>query len=191
MPAPARLDTVGRRRRRRAASAVGAAGLHVRPWRAVNCRSAAIGAVRPIGLVWSIWSIRPVRAIWPARPVGPVGAIRPIRSVGAPGSVRPPRPVGSVVAVAPVVVAPGAVAIIVRIAACAERRGAKKKRQRASKPGHVCDVLLSVKPSVVCTACIAPALRIPVRSCPTHRTGKMLTTPRRLVRAQRLRRRSA
>lgn len=188
MPAPARLDKVGRRRRRRAASAVRAAGLHVRPWRAVNCRSAAIGAVRSVG---PIWSIRPVRAIWPARPVGPVWAIRLIWSIGSPWPVRSPRPIRSVVAVAPMVVAPGAVAIIVRIAACAERRGAKKKRQRASKPGHVCDVLLSVKPSVVCTACIAPALRVPVRSCPTHRTGKTLTTPRRLVRAQPQHRRSA
>lgn len=152
----ARLDTVRRRRRRRAISAVRSAGLYVRPGRAINCGSAdAIGApwaVRPIGPVRSIGSIG---SIWPIR------SIRTIGPVGAPRPVRPPRSVGSVVAIPPVVFAPGAVAIIVRVDTCAERRGAKKERQRASKPGHVCNFLLSVKPMVVCTASIAPALRRP------------------------------
>jgi len=149
----ARFHTVRRRRRRRATCTVRSAGLYVRPGRAINCGAAdAIGApwaVRPIGPVRSIGSIWP---IWPIRTIGPVGAPRP---------VRPPRSVGSVVAIPPVVFAPGAVAIIVRVDTCAERRGAKKERQRASKPGHVCNFLLSVKPMVVCTASIAPALRRP------------------------------
>lgn len=169
----ARLDTVRRRRRRRAISAVRSAGLYVGPGRAINCRSAdAIGApwaVRPIG---SIGPIRPGRTIncrsadaigapWSVRSVRPIRSVGTIGPVGAPRPVRPPWSVGSVVAIPPVVFAPGAVAIIVRVDACAERRGANDERQRASEPGHVCDFLMSVKPTVVCTASIAPALRRP------------------------------
>lgn len=111
----ARLNTVGRRRRRWAAKAVRPAGLHVRPRRAIDC--------------------------WPTNAIGAPWAVRPVRSVGTIGPVRPPRPVGSVIAIAPVVFAPGAVAIVVRVDTCAERRGAKKKRQCASEPGHVCNFL--------------------------------------------------
>ena len=166
IPARARLDTVGRRRRRRAASTVRAAGLHFRPWRTVNCRSAAIGTVRPIGSVWPVGSIGPVRAIWSARPVGSVRTIRPIWSIGAPWPVRPigaPWPVGSVVTVAPMVVAPGAVAVVIRIDACAERRDAKNERQRASKPDHDCSCFLAVGHPRDGSAC--SALRLHYASC--------------------------
>ncbi len=63
------------------------------------------------------------------------------------------------------VVAPGPVAIVVRVDACAERRGAKDERQRASEPGHVC-YFLAVSPfRPVCPLSIAPALRLVRMNC--------------------------
>lgn len=155
----ARLHTIGRRRRRQAASAVRAVGLYGRRWRTIDCWSTAIGAfwtVRPVGSVWpirTIWSARPVWPVRPVRPIRPVGAIRPIRpvgapwpvrSIGAPRPVRAPRPVGPVVTVAPVVITPRAVAVIVRVDACTQRRGAKEERQRGCEPGHDCGRFLAV-----------------------------------------------
>lgn len=189
------LDTVGRRRRR-AASAVWPAGLYVRRWRAVDRWSAAIGAVWPVWPIRAIWPVRPVGSIgsirsvgtiWPARPIWPVRTTGPawpvwsVGAIGAPWPVWPPWPVGSVVTVAPMMVAPRAVAVIVRVDACTERRGTKEERQRGCEPGHDCGCFLLLAahpvglPAQHC-ACITPCRS---RLCGrlTRRTGNRSPEP--------------
>lgn len=190
------FHTVRRWRRRRPAGAVRATGLYVRHRRAIDRWSTAIGTVRPtrpvgsiwparpVGSVWSIGTIRPVRPIWPvrttgpARPVWPVGAIGPVR---APWPVWPPWPVGSAVTVAPMMVAPRAVAVIVRVDACTERRGTKEERQRGCEPGHDCGCFLLLAahpvglPAQHC-ACITPC-RSRLCSRLTRRTGNRSPEP--------------
>lgn len=143
----ARLDTVGRRRRRRAATAVRSTGLDIRHGRAINCRPAAIGTARP------------VRSIGPVRPVWPIGPIRSVGPIRAPWPVRSPWSVRSMITIPPVVFAPRPIAIVIGVDTCTQRRHAKKERQRASEPDHVCD-FPAVVPPVICPLSIAPALRL-------------------------------
>lgn len=58
------------------------------------------------------------------------------------------------------VVAPGAIAVVVRVDACAERCRAKEERQRAREPCHVWNFLAVCPCRAVCPLSIAPALRL-------------------------------
>ena len=128
------------------------------PWALRPVRSiGSVGAIWTVRAIWPVWPARTIRAIWPVWSIGP---LRPLRPVRAPWPVRPPGSIGPVVTVPPMMVAPGPVAIIVRVDACAERCRAKDQRQRACEPFHVCSVLAVSPRGSVCPASIAPALRL-------------------------------